>query len=243
MRLYSKYLSSDGSHVDYAELSKSDEFHAFQEKTIQLRFCLLKDLSELERKALFLNLYNIIVIHAYCTIGVPSSLAARLKFYKTTGYMIENEFYSLDDIEHGILRGNTKHPAVFVFSPQFSNKNDPRLKYTMEKDPRIHFALVCGAKSCPPIRIFSPSNLKFGLNAAAKNFLKNGGLRIENHDIYLSMIMKWYHDDFGKTDSEMLEYLKQFLAEEDKEKLEGLLKEGKFKLHYLKYDWSVNGKK
>ena len=40
-----------------------------------------------------------------------------------------------------------------------------------EVDPRIHFALVCGAKSCPPIRVFSAANLEFGLAAAAKNFL------------------------------------------------------------------------
>ncbi len=37
-------------------------------------------------------------------------------------------------------------------------------------DPRIHFALVCGAKSCPPIRVYTPASLEAGLEAAAQAF-------------------------------------------------------------------------
>jgi hypothetical protein len=37
-------------------------------------------------------------------------------------------------------------------------------------DPRIHFALVCGAKSCPPIKLYSASTLEEGLQGAAEAF-------------------------------------------------------------------------
>ena len=37
-------------------------------------------------------------------------------------------------------------------------------------DPRIHFALNCGAASCPPIRVYTPERLEFGLAAAASAF-------------------------------------------------------------------------
>lgn len=37
-------------------------------------------------------------------------------------------------------------------------------------DPRIHFALNCGAASCPPIRVYTPDRLEFGLEAAASAF-------------------------------------------------------------------------
>lgn len=37
-------------------------------------------------------------------------------------------------------------------------------------DPRIHFALVCGAKSCPPIKLYSAATLEEGLSAAADTF-------------------------------------------------------------------------
>lgn len=53
-------------------------------------------------------------------------------------------------------------------SPRFPTDNSVRA--ACATDPRIHFALVCGAKSCPPIRIFKPSNLDRGLRAAAHHF-------------------------------------------------------------------------
>ena len=43
-------------------------------------------------------------------------------------------------------------------------------------DPRIHFALNCGAASCPPIRIYTPDRLEFGLAAAAGAFCASEGL-------------------------------------------------------------------
>jgi hypothetical protein len=61
--------------------------------------------------------------------------------------------YSLHDIESGILRANRK--AVASFFRPFS-KHDPRLAFALpEPEPMIHFALVCGAKSCPPIKTYT----------------------------------------------------------------------------------------
>ena len=63
--------------------------------------------------------------------------------------------YSLHDIESGILRAN-RRPVATIFRP-FS-KTDPRLHIALpEPEPAIHFALVCGAKSCPPIKTYTPN--------------------------------------------------------------------------------------
>ena len=47
----------------------------------------------------------------------------------------------------------------FLFPGMFSKpfgSSDPRLKVALtEHEPLIHFALVCGAKSCPPIKTYS----------------------------------------------------------------------------------------
>jgi hypothetical protein len=40
-------------------------------------------------------------------------------------------------------------------------------------DPRIHFALVCGARSCPPIRVYTEDALEEGLAAAAAAFCES----------------------------------------------------------------------
>ena len=51
---------------------------------------------------------------------------------------------------------------------------DPRMKIILpEVDPRIHFALNCGAKSCPPIKTFSGDQVQAQLNLAANAYLEN----------------------------------------------------------------------
>jgi hypothetical protein len=65
----------------------------------------LNKLTEIERKAFFLNIYNALVIHGYISIGIPHDFLSRTSFYQRTAYQIGNNNYSLDDIEHGILRG------------------------------------------------------------------------------------------------------------------------------------------
>ena len=58
-------------------------------------------------------------------------------------------------------------------------------------DPRIHFALVCGAKSCPPIRVYTPESLDQGLEAAASGFCE-GSVLVDkaNNSVDMSMILK-----------------------------------------------------
>ena len=61
--------------------------------------------------------------------------------------------YSLNDMENGVLRANRK-PVAALRRP-FS-QNDPRLEVALsEPEPKVHFALVCGARSCPPIKTYS----------------------------------------------------------------------------------------
>lgn len=62
----------------------------------------LEQLTEDERKAFFLNIYNALVIHGYTQHGLPKD---KVGFYRRTSYRIGGQVYSLDDIEHGVLRG------------------------------------------------------------------------------------------------------------------------------------------
>jgi len=219
LHLYSTFLSEDGKYVDYLGISKSKEFEEFLETILHLPEINVNDLSGEERMAFFLNMYNVIVIHGYIIYGVPTSTTKRTTFFQKMSYQIGDQIYSLDDIEHGILRGNRKHPAFFIRNPQFG-KTDPRIKYSVTQvDPRIHFALVCGAQSCPPVRLYSSSNLDRGLQLAAAVFCNddaNFKLDIEKKEIGLSQIFQWYLGDFGHTVQELIHWIVSFLNEEKK---------------------------
>ena len=75
------------------------------------------------------------------------------QFFNTVRYIIGGYEYSLQDIENGVLRANRK--GVGMLTKPFS-KFDPRLSMALEThEPLIHFGLVCGAKSCPPIKTYT----------------------------------------------------------------------------------------
>ena len=69
------------------------------------------------------------------------------QFWSRMSYRIGKQslVFSLDDIEHGILRANRVHPTSKRI---FFEQNDSRYKYRVNNfDPRIHFALNCGAQA------------------------------------------------------------------------------------------------
>ena len=65
-------------------------------------------------------------------------------------YNVGGLFFTLDEIEHGVLRCNKGHPKDQ--KPMFSDEEARKSLALSSLDPRIHFALNCGATSCPPIR-------------------------------------------------------------------------------------------
>lgn len=140
----------------------------------------------------------------------------------------------MNDIEHGILRGNKPHPTTK--KPMFK-KNDPRLAFVLRTvDPRVHFALNCGSKSCPPIRVYKPSNIEKGLSYATENFLSDTTkFTPETRTLELTKLVFWYRADFP---DDLLGFLKRHLpADHSLQKVQDLFG---IKIVYGYYDWSKN---
>lgn len=94
-------------------------------------------------QAFCINLYNIMIQYAFVKVGIGTTDLARSSFFSSVSFQLGPDLLSLDDLEHGLLRGNRRAPHSIA--PQFSRK-DPRIALSMPKvDYRIHFALNCGA--------------------------------------------------------------------------------------------------
>lgn len=231
------FIREDGTSVDYEGIRKSDHLKSFIRTATELQLLDLASLSNDEKKAMFINLYNSLVIHGFIAVGPPTGVWKRRRFFKNVSYNVGGHIFSLNDIENGILRGNKEPP--YSFSKQFS-RNDPRLPFICTLDHRIHFALVCGAKSCPPIKVFSPENIDEGLDLAARGFCE-GEVEVDESSglIRLSSIIKWYRSDFGKTNEEALRTLCQYLSVEKRQAIERMLN-GKVTIKFKPYNWDVN---
>jgi len=246
LKLFANFLSESGKTVDYKGMGASPLFTKFKKMATQLQRVDLEKLSDDEKLAFFINIYNVLVIHATVERGgMPTNDLQRYRFFSGTSYLIGGYTLSLNDIENGILRSNRASMATLYMKP-FS-LSDPRMKIILpEVEPRIHFALNCGAKSCPPIKTFSGDQVQSQLNLAANAYLENDDaliLDVENNAVKLSKLFQWYEVDFGSSKLEVLEWVRDHLAEPDKKKqVEDLLARGDFSVSYLHYDWGNNSK-
>ncbi|XP_041359052.1 uncharacterized protein LOC121375589 [Gigantopelta aegis] len=242
LKLYSAFLSPDGKKVDYKGIGASVEFKHYVRLTKELQRVQIASSSREEKLAFFINIYNALVIHANIVRGPPDNLWQRYKFFHTVKYIIGGYAYSLQDIENGVLRSNRK--GVGMIRRPFSS-SDPRLKVALDRcEPLIHFALVCGARSCPPIKTYSPDKVDEQLRVAAEAFLESpDGCEVvmNNKTIYLTQILKWYQEDFGKDKAEMVSWVRDHVPEGEKRNHMSELIDGKkYKVTFMSYDWSVN---
>jgi hypothetical protein len=131
------------------------------------------------------------------------------KFVKLNGDTV-----TLDTIEHDILR------------PKY-------------RDPRVHFAINCASKGCPPLisEPFQGDILNLQLDAATRGFVNNPERnRLDGDTLYVSRIFKWFSEDF---DDDIIGFFLTYADGRLKEKLTA--GQNGINVRYLDYDWSLNG--
>ncbi|NEX14110.1 MAG: glycoside hydrolase family 15 [Prosthecochloris sp.] len=238
-KLQGAFFNVSMGRVNYQAMKQSERFREYQQLAVNLRSFSPESLgNDNEKKAFWINIYNILIIHGVIEFDIRNSVLEIINFFGRIGYTIGNTFFSPDDIEHGILRKNRHHPAFMLrpFSPF-----DSRLPLMVETfDPRIHFALVCASSSCPPIEFYDPEHIDDQLDIATRSFIIRRGIETdsENNTVRLSEIFKWYQHDFGKDKTEALSYIAEFANEKTRQFI--LKNPGKLKVEYLPYNWNLN---
>lgn len=163
-----------------------------------------------EKKAFYINAYNLLVIKNIINSYPINSPLEIGSFFDTKNNIIAGKKLSLNQLEKDVI-----FPAF--------------------KDNRLHFALVCGALGCPTIKnsAYLPTNLDAQLNQQTSLFINENGVFIdkEKNTVQLSEIFKWYDKDFNTKTTTKGEFINSY--REEKIPL-GL------KVSYLKYDWNLN---
>lgn len=175
------------------------------------------------KKAFWINLYN-----AYVLLIFKNNDGNITYTNKTV--QIGKYWLSLDDIEHGILRRSKIKSSL-----GYLNKvgiSEFELKNRVEQlDYRIHFALNCGANSCPPIYIFSAKHIESELESVSIDYLKQSiCFFYEDTKVRVPRVCLWYFADFGGFKG-ILKMLYRFRL---------VAPDNRPKIAFLKYDWTVN---
>lgn len=172
-----------------------------------------------EQLAFYINAYNAYTIKLILENYPLKSIKDIGGWFKSPWEIefceIGGKTLTLDEIEHEIIR------------PRF-------------KDPRVHFAVNCASKSCPPLisEPYQGTILDHQLSANTRSFLNNPARnRLEGKTLYVSKIFKWFKEDFG---GDVVGFFLKYAEEDLKDRL--LAQKDQIEIEYLHYDWGLNGK-
>lgn len=245
-RLYVEHINENG--VNYEAMRSSESFEQYEHiarrlPTLDLMGALHSDE---EKLAFWINLYNAGTLHGVISCGeAAASGLGRLVWCKRIIYDVGGMRFSLHDMEHGVLRGNRR---VSVMPAPFGRRDSRRGACVQQVDARIHFVLNCAAKSCPPVLFVTTENVREVLAGALQAFLGDSdNLQVEEECVRLSMIFKWYGEDFcdGGGEQKLLEYVVDNGNPEQAEimAIGEMLQRGGGelpKVAWLPYDWTLN---
>ncbi|UKN01683.1 DUF547 domain-containing protein [Paracrocinitomix mangrovi] len=208
-KLLQKHVSADGK-VNYKGFM--DDIDAFDEYLVELRMkAPVSDWSSAEKKAFYLNAYNAYTIKFIIT-KYPVKSPKDVKFsgkemWEFRMVQIGPQKYSLNQVEDNILR--------------------------RMNDPRIHFAINCGALSCPKLlnEAYTADKINSQLTKVTKAFIKDEKFNeLKAKKIKVSKIFEWYAEDF-KDEGGVIGFINKYAD---------ITVETDAKIEYLEYDWTLN---
>jgi hypothetical protein len=145
------------------------------------------------RLAFWIDVYNAVVVRR--GVGTFERHWDRVTDFRRTVAVVAGQPLSLDAIEHGILRRSSwKLGLGYLANPRPSPFERAHRVETI--DPRIHFALNCGAVSCPPIAAYHHDRIQVELDRATRGYLGAEVTRGEG-GIAVPALLLWYAGDFG----------------------------------------------
>jgi hypothetical protein len=170
-----------------------------------------------EQIAFWINAYNAGIVSAVLSGQSPETVIERARMFKSWKFPAAGRPRTPDEIEHEILR-----------------------KKLVE--PRIHFALVCAAMGCPPLRrsAYTADSLTLQLDDQARRFINNPQRNVVDpagRRLRLSSIFDWFRRDFEAASGTLHRYVARYVN--DAEGRQWLLDETPLP-KFLDYDWTLN---
>ena len=170
-------------------------------------------------------------------------LAFLMNLYNAATLRLIIDNYPIASIKKigGLLSGPWKQEVVRLFGQTTTLEHLEhqilRKKYT---EPRVHFAIVCAAKGCPPLRAeaFVADKLDAQLDEQGRIFLgtkEKNRVEAGTRTLYLSPIFKWFSEDFEKKSGTVVKFVTPFFTADDQKTLRA-----DWKISYTDYDWSLN---
>jgi hypothetical protein len=215
--LLRKYVRPTGGGANgfaYGAVTVADK-RTLKDYIARLQSMEVSALADDEQRAFWINLYNALTVDLVLDHYPLKSIRDIVEGgpWSQPLAVVEGREWSLNGIEHGILR-------------------------KLWSDPRVHYAINCASGSCPNLmpRAFTGAVLEAMLNQGARDYINHErAVRLSDGAARLSQIFSWYARDFGGDQPALIAHLQQYASPELKEQLS--------KVDHITgydYDWSLN---
>jgi len=232
----SAHFDAASGACDYAALQASAERAAVAARLAELEAFDLQRVAIPGQTAFWLNVFNAVVLRDSAELAAAGSARAVGAFFEGSRFKVGLFEYSLDDIEHGLLRGNL---PKFGARRAPMQRDDPRLAFMpLAYDERMHFAMFSVSRSSPLLHAFGAGRLDAELEDATARYLRRH-VRVENEGavVVLPHQFQWYAADFGGERNA----LTFALARLDDEAVDLVdRRRGRVKVRYAEFDWRPN---
>ncbi len=180
-----------------------------------------------QKLAFWINIYN-----AYIQVLLsknPELYEDRQAFFNEERILIAGEKRSFSKIEHGIIRKSQWSLGLGKIRKWFPDAFERKLRVD-KRDYRIHFALNCGAKDCPPVAIYEAKRVNEQLNKGTEQYLKSTtAYDAASKTVKVTSLFSWFRGDFGSGRG-----TKKILKEQ------GLIPSTDVDLEFKNYDWTLD---
>lgn len=176
----------------------------------------------------------------------PEQITYLINLYNAWTLRLILDHYPIESIRKigNIFSGPWDQKIVSLFGEKTTlNKIEHDILRENYDEPRVHFALVCAAKGCPPLRAepYDPERLEEQLEEQGRIFMgdeEKNYIDFEKNIFYLSPIFKWFKKDFLKNSDSLIDYVAPYFPEETSSKIQ----DQKYKVKFTYYDWSLNAR-
>jgi hypothetical protein len=159
-------------------------------------------------------------------------LAAKKRHFFERRIVVAGHKLSLNRIEHGLLRRSSLWWARGYLGNPFAGNLERSMRVS-KVDPRVHFALNCGANGCPLIRFYSAHGIEAELEQATTVFMRTEVALADDQVprvVMVSSIFQMYQGDFGGQGG-IFRWVRRYRDDVPNVKL---------KIQFFPYDWTVN---
>ncbi|MFT4533237.1 MAG: hypothetical protein ACJA1A_001718 [Saprospiraceae bacterium] len=180
-----------------------------------------------KKLAFWVNIYNGYI--QYILSKNPELYEDRRNFFSMERIDIAGKTLSFASIEHGIIRHSQFQFFMGYLTNPFPSSFEKMLRVE-ERDWRIHFALNCGAKSCPPVATYHPETLDYEFDYMTKEYLKEQTVYGSGEKLANTVtLFSWFRGDFGGPDG-----IRDILVDYD------VVSERPKRVKLTSYDWTLD---